>query len=368
MDDSARLAALDSYQILDTPPEKELNEIAEIASAICDMPISLISLVDEHRQWFKAKEGLKAKQTPRKDSFCQHALQNAEEVLVVDNPRGDERFKDNPLVLGDPYIRFYAGAPLVTPGGHVLGTLCVIDSKQRTITDSQKKALQLLAKKAIDYLETRKVLLDQNREIERSVVKLKKLTDQAPGAIYQFEMKPNGQTSFPFISRGLMDLHPMLDAGELKKGLASAFDYTYPDDLDYIQQSIHESYLHLTEWNVEYRVIAPDNSVRWHWAKAHPEREADGTVVWYGTVQDITERKEYISTLEQMLFDISHVLRRPVATMLGLISVSEDNDMQPQELREHLDLMKGVTEEMDSYLRQLNQTYQERKVNAATPQ
>ena len=115
MNEQNRLQELKSYKILDTLPEKELDELAEIASVICDTPISLVSFIDEKRQWFKARKGIEAQETPREDAFCQHTLQTPKEVLVVNDPLNDERFKNNPLVLGNPHIRFYAGAPLETP-------------------------------------------------------------------------------------------------------------------------------------------------------------------------------------------------------------------------------------------------------------
>lgn len=147
MNEYLRLQELESYHIMDTLPDNELDELVEIAAAILDTPISLISLVDSERQWFKVNKGLEARQTPRQDAFCQHALHNPKEVLVVEDPLTDERFRENPLVLGDPNIRFYAGAPLESPNGQVLGTLCVIDNKPRKISNQQKKLCSSLRKK-----------------------------------------------------------------------------------------------------------------------------------------------------------------------------------------------------------------------------
>lgn len=356
-----RLKELYSYQILDTLPEKELDELTEIASAICDTPISLLSFVDESRQWFKAKKNFELSETPRSEAFCQHALSNPQEVLVVDDPLNDERFKNNSLVQGNPHIRFYAGAHLQTPKGHVLGTLCVLDSKPRSISEGQKRALQLLAKKAMEYLETRRLLLIQNKTIEMSAARLNKLTDQAPGAIFQLEMSPEGKLTFPFISKGMFDIHPTLKPEDLKADATVAYKVVYPDDVETVKKSIEESYLTLNNWSVEYRVITEDGEICWHWANAKPEKGRDGTVVWYGTFQDITQSKKYIKTLEELLFEISHGMRKPVATMLGLTAAIERNDLDEKTLKRLSGNLRSVSKEMDDYIKKLNDSYFELK-------
>ena len=357
MNERDRLQELRKYKVLDTPPEEELDDIAEIASAICDTPISLISFVDEKRQWFKAKKGLVVQETPRSDSFCQHALQSPQEVLVVQDPLADERFKDNPLVLGDPHIRFYAGAPLQTPRGQVLGTLCVIDNKAHEITENQKKALMLLAKRTVSYLETRRLLLEQGNKIELSATRLKRLSDLMPGVMYQYEIAPDGRESFPFVSKGITSLHPSLSPEKLKANPETAFCVIHPEDIASVRASIQTSFRYLTNWSQEYRVRQDDGTLTWYWGNAKPERRNDGTVVWYGTLQNITERKEYIKTLEQILFDISHTLRRPVATMLGLTSVIETQSLNEETFRTFAGHLKTVSEEMDWHIKKLNQMY-----------
>ena len=138
-----RLRALRGYQVLDTPAEPVFDDIVRLASRICDTPIGLISLVDEQRQWFKAKVGLDVPETPRDCAFCAHAILS-DELFIVPDAQRDPRFKDNPLVVGDPHIRFYAGAPLVSQDGFRLGTLCVIDYKPRRLNGRQLAQLQSL--------------------------------------------------------------------------------------------------------------------------------------------------------------------------------------------------------------------------------
>lgn len=155
MGEDSRLSALARYGILDTPAEESFDRVARVAASLFDAPIALMSLVDRDRQWFKAACGLVGSETPREWAFCAHAIQGSE-VMVVPDARLDPRFNDNPLVTGDPFIRFYAGAPLITPDGYALGTICVIDRRPRPgMSLDDKRTLRDLAGIAIDLLELR---------------------------------------------------------------------------------------------------------------------------------------------------------------------------------------------------------------------
>lgn len=151
-DETRRLAALQSYRILDTLPDPHLDRLVKLAGELCGMPIALLSLVDSDRQWFKARIGLEASETPRDYAFCAHALHSAE-PLVVPDASTDSRFCDNPLVAEAPGIRFYAGVPLLTPGGQALGTLCVLDRQPRQLSEFQLSALRVLASQTMQLLE-----------------------------------------------------------------------------------------------------------------------------------------------------------------------------------------------------------------------
>ncbi|MCA0428420.1 MAG: HAMP domain-containing histidine kinase [Bacteroidetes bacterium] len=169
VDESARIKELEFYEILDTGEEEGFNELVSLASAICGTPISLVSLIDEHRQWFKARIGLEITETPKELAFCKHAIEG-EGLFVVQNALQDDRFKNNPLVTGDPNIRFYAGMPVTSPNGYNLGTLCVIDRIPRELTEQQKFALQVLANQVMRQIENRKYLKkieEQNLELNR---------------------------------------------------------------------------------------------------------------------------------------------------------------------------------------------------------
>lgn len=150
-----RLAALKNYEILDSLDEAEFDRLTKLASLICGVPIALVSLIDKDRQWFKSKVGLEVSQTPRDISFCQFAI-IGDSVFQVEDATNDERFKNNPLVTGQPDIRFYAGYPLIDPNGFALGTLCVIDQKPKKLTEDQLKALNLLAEEVVSQIVSRK--------------------------------------------------------------------------------------------------------------------------------------------------------------------------------------------------------------------
>lgn len=150
-----RLKVLWQYDVLDTVPEEVFDDLTDLAAHICEAPIALISLVDEDRQWFKSRVGLSIAETSRDISFCEHAILKSDLFIVPDATK-DPRFKNNPLVTGKDRIRFYAGAPLVTPDGCALGTLCVLDKKPRQLRPEQQQALRVLAHHVVSQLELRR--------------------------------------------------------------------------------------------------------------------------------------------------------------------------------------------------------------------
>lgn len=169
LNDSQRLDVLRMYEILDSEAEKEFDDLTQLASFICNTPISLVTFIDKERQWFKSKVGLDAIEGPRDTSFCGHVILE-DEVMVINDATKDERFFDNPAVTGELKVRFYAGAPLIDKSGHKLGSLCVVDSKPREISREQIEALKKLSRLVVKQMELR---LELKKQIEReNIVKV----------------------------------------------------------------------------------------------------------------------------------------------------------------------------------------------------
>ncbi|MEH2074125.1 MAG: sensor domain-containing diguanylate cyclase [Nostoc sp.] len=177
--EAERLKALAGYNILDTLPEQAFDDLTALAAYICKTPIALISLVDADRQWFKSKIGLKVREIPRESAFCSHTILQPEDILVIPNAIKDDRFAYNPLVRGNSKIRFYAGAPLVTPNGLSVGTLCVMDTVPRQLSYQQLDALRRLSRQAIAQME----LIQEVRNRKQSEIEGRQLslTDDLTG-------------------------------------------------------------------------------------------------------------------------------------------------------------------------------------------
>ncbi|MGI9551846.1 MAG: sensor histidine kinase [Aurantibacter sp.] len=161
-----RLASLDSYSILDTLPEVDYDNLTTIAAEICGTPISLVSLLDNNRQWFKSRYGLDVVETPKEYAFCAHAINEGEDIFIVQDSRLDERFCDNPLVTGDPRVIFYAGVPLCSDEGLPIGTLCVIDHKPKLLSQNQIRSLKALSNQVMKLLQLRKANAQLKKSIE----------------------------------------------------------------------------------------------------------------------------------------------------------------------------------------------------------
>jgi GAF domain-containing protein len=182
--EAARLAALNRYAILDSEPEQSFDDLVILASHICKTPMALLTLVDDQRQWFKSTVGVQVRETPREVSICSHAIEQ-DDLFIVGDTLEDVRFRDNPLVVGEPHIRFYAGAPLVNEDGFALGTLCVVDHVPRQLDNEQKEALSAVGRLALRQMELRTnlqmlkdALNDRTREEHARELELKRLEEK----------------------------------------------------------------------------------------------------------------------------------------------------------------------------------------------
>jgi PAS domain S-box-containing protein len=242
-DEAARLGALRRYGILDTSPEVGFDRIARLAVRLFDVPIALVTLVDTDRQWFKACYGLDIRETERQESFCAYTILS-DEVMVVPDALADARFAESTLVTGAPHIRFYAGAPLITSDGFHLGSLCIIDTRPRTLTEEQHKTLKDFAALVVDELELRQVSQELRAEIierERAEEALRQSELRARSLIENVSdivtiLEPDGVIRYesPSIERTL---------GYTPEELVgrNAFEFVHPEDIAGIQQAFARS-------------------------------------------------------------------------------------------------------------------------------
>jgi len=238
--ESQRLEQLYRYRILDTEYEDSYNELAEIAAYICGTPFALISLVDRDRQWFKAAVGLEVRETPRSVSFCAHALHSSE-MLIVPDATQDQRFADNPLVLHDPHIRFYAGAPLVTSEGLVLGTICVVDLCPRQLNQSQIRTLQILSHQVVSQLELR-LSRNQLQEYAEQLQKLNSNKDRFFSTLAHDLKSPfNGILNLAKILQQEADDLSRADIKDIAQDIHSASEEAYKLMDNLLQWSLFET-------------------------------------------------------------------------------------------------------------------------------
>ena len=293
LEDADRLAALESYEVLDTAPEAPFDDIVMLARRICETPIALISLVTGERQWFKANIGIDVPETPVGPSVCGHAV-NQGSTLIIPDLTQDERTRDSVLVTGEPHLRFYAGVPLRTPGGHVLGTLCVIDTVPRpgALDAGQLAALEALARQTMLLLEARRNLLSSDASLLAGGI-----------GTFEVDLATNEVTCSPEMCR-------LFGLPEARSYPASIFEeLTVGRDAEAASTAQSRRDGSATP-EVEYRIHrAGDGAVRWIWRRGAFTRDADGRMTAFvGTVQDVTDRKLNILR-QQALLALGDTLR-----------------------------------------------------------
>jgi PAS domain S-box-containing protein len=293
--EAARLTALRSLEVLDTAPEAAFDELVALAAHICQTPIALISLVDEGRQWFKAKVGWGCCATPREVSFCAHTILEPD-LFVVADAAADPRFADNPLVTSPPGVRFYAGAPLVTPDGHALGALCVMDRRPRELTAEQRQALCTLSHVVVSQLRFRSDLMERKRTEEalrqseqrwrESEQRWRNLTEALPQLVWS--AMPDGACDY-FSTQWTE--HTGIAEAELLGW--RWLETLHPEDREPTRQFWLESVAGRRPYDVEYRVRRRDGEYRWFKTRGVPIRDNSGNIVkWFGTCTDITDLRQ----------------------------------------------------------------------------
>ena len=346
-DETERLSALFDYAILDTPPEENFDRITRIASRMLKVPMCLVSLVDSDRQWFKSKYGLDADETPRNIAFCAHAIVQ-DEVMVVPDATKDPRFRDNPLVLGEPNVRFYAGAPLTSWSGHNVGTLCVIDQKPRKQTLEQQEILEDLAKIVVDEMELRlwgKRVLDALGEKDQAVEQLDAAKRDLEAEVEErilaqaeiVDRENRARAILDTVLDGIITIDDSGDIETINPAACRIFGY---DADDVIGRNVkvlmpepyrggHDGYLRSYIETGEAKIIGTGREVS--------GQRKDGTtfpmelavspmmvgdrMMFTGVVRDISERKKIENMKNEFVSTVSHELRTPLTSIKGALGL-----------------------------------------------
>ncbi|MDF2441571.1 MAG: hypothetical protein JWN98_2555, partial [Abditibacteriota bacterium] len=358
-----RLEALQRYEILDTMPEREFDDIAFLAAQICQAPVALITFIDSHRQWFKARVGLDMIETPRDISFCAHAIAQAGPLIISDATQ-DARFAANPLVTGERHVRFYSGAPLVTPDGQALGTLCVLDIAPRQLTPDQQEALSRLSRQVVAQLELRRSLLRLQRTVsernealsaQRHSERLRQaIVEHASDGIITVEEQGRIQTCNEAASQmfgvpaevligqsvqeWIVELDSVVRANTVREFMRSGRTPSRAEhqgdahDLGWLAQSalsvqpVGESAGKSDGEPVsaprvrELTLRRPDGeSVQVEWSIS--ETEFDGQLVFIALLRDISERRRTDRLKTEFISTVSHELRTPLTSIHGSLSL-----------------------------------------------
>ncbi|MCT2559963.1 PAS domain-containing protein [Tsuneonella sp. YG55] len=314
-DEDARVRILDSYKIDALDDDDELLAITRFAARLCQAPVAFVSMVERDVQRFLTHEGLDLRTTPRKQSFCAHTMMRGEEMIVTD-ASSDPRFADNELVTGEPHVRFYAGAPLISPEGAPLGALCVIDDKPRPegLDPLQIEGLQVLARAVMRRLDARrKGLAAVTREAEGARA-MREIADLLPAIIWSAD----GDGTFDYFNSRWREVTGI-------DGPNCTDDWrpvVHPDDSDRVFADWGECYDAGQPFESEYRLKQADGSFRWTLSRALAIRNPDGSVRrWYGTLTDIDSSHRVSESRDLLARELSHRIKNIFAVVAGLVSI-----------------------------------------------
>jgi len=308
--EAERLAELDELQLLDTLPEAVYDDIARLASVICATPMATITLIDTDRQWFKAKHGMADNETPRSMSFCAYAILTPGELFEVPDARADPRFAAFPNVTGEPYIRYYAGVPIVTETGNALGTLCVIDRKPRALEPWQREMLAVLARQVRALFDLHR----QRNDAEREHYRLELALDSAKMGMWEHNVRTN-HAELMGNYEALLGFAP----GEFPGTFESFLERVHPDDRDMVATKLQRAIELNDNAPSEFRVLRPGNEVAWIRATSRQIRDNFGNVThMIGLISDCTEQR-----LEQERLAIYQNELLEMATRYELLSLTD---------------------------------------------
>ena len=319
-DDKLRLRILESFSADAIQDDPELNAIAAFAGRLCAAPIALVTLVEEQRQRFIAASGLDARETPRRHSFCTHAMVGEGLMEVLDATKSD-LFADNPLVTGPPHVRFYAGQPLVSDDGAPLGALCVVDTEPRPegLSDFQREGLEVLAQAVMRRLTAHRETLRAVRDIALREQQLHTLADSMPAIVWSADASGR----FDYFNKGLVDFIGGND------DTGSSF---HPEDWERCDTAWKHSLATGETYAVEHRMRHADGGYRWMLSRAIPVRDAEGSVIrWFGTAVDIDEVHKLSEARDLLSRELAHRIKNIFAVVIGLVS------LEARRLPEHRD-------------------------------
>ncbi len=331
-DEGARLRVLDDFHVEALEDDPELQAIVNFAARLCNVPVSMVSLIDDERQYFLARTGVDQRETPRSLSFCTHALGKSQ-VLEVPDAAADPRFAENPLVTGDPYVRYYAGQPLVSDEGAPLGTLCVVDVEPHgnALSDFQREGLAVLAQAAMRRLQAQREGLAATRQIERSEERFRALADSMPDIA--FSADADGR--FDYFNQRWEDFTGISETytPEVSRMVL------HPDDYEGVIEDWRRSLATRQPYEHENRLLRADGEYRWVLVRALPVQIGESeNVRWFGTMTDVHEAHSLSESRDMLAKELSHRIKNIFAVVTGLIS------LQARKEPEHKDFASTLSE------------------------
>ncbi|AWG26466.1 PAS domain-containing protein [Flavobacterium kingsejongi] len=354
----------DQCNLIPHHSEKAFNDLMEIASIMCNKSTALLSFLDSNLKIFETHFDTVIFRIPIEKSFCQYTIENTEGIFIIPDAQIDVRFKDNALVTDYPFIRFYAGVPLRLQNGQVIGALCVIDNTPGTLNEEQQRILKIIAAKISTELDKREKdlktkirLKDLNRQLNYLTTEFYSAQQSANFGTWTwdiekkvFEFSPNLIHLFGFENRKSSEI-------EIQEWM----NKIHPEDLPAVKNSLRASRETTESQSVEYRIFDANGTIQWMLSENELIVSNGKPAKLKGLVINITAKKEYTAMLEEILFSISHVMRRPVANMLGLCENLPSDNIPQAQIREQINYFKKVALEMDSYIRELNDVFHKRK-------
>jgi len=342
LDDATRLHVLESFEPDALEDDPELAAMVGFAARLCDVPVSMVTLVEEARQRLLVREGIDERETPREVSFCTHAI-TSDEIMEVRDALDDPRFANNPLVTGSPDIRFYAGQPLISEEGAPLGTICVIDVKPRPegLTDLQREGMAVLGVAVMRRLDARRADLRARRAIEEREMRLRRMIDGVP----QIAWSADAAGIFDYFNRRWQEL-----TGAVPPLLADDWRaFIHPEDQTQVFEKWQVSLDEGVEFEAQYRLRYADGNWGWVLGQAQPVTEGrGGTRRWFGTITDIDEVHRLSESRELLSKELSHRIKNIFAVVIGLAMLKARNTP------EHL----PFAEELTGTLRSLGRAHE----------